>query len=293
MVEDSAHFFEVKTESFDGPIDLLLHLVKKNELPIEKLSLYQISQQYFDCLDRMRHLDLEIAGEYLVIAATLLSIKSSILLNEPPEFVEDDEGKMVDPHLLLLEKIREAAVYKESAMALSQRNILGLDVFQNSALFDQIEPIPGKLKNHDPILLAKAFAKVLDKRKAKGAPVFSISYDAVSIVERMMRVLDIVQTRHAQFINNGLISFDELIDSQASDTGTVVSTFLALLELAKRGAIAVSQADIDAAIMIGLADSNVSVASLSSEFDEPAPVNNESSEAIDLNSSDSKVVVNE
>jgi segregation and condensation protein A len=273
MVEDSAHFFEVKTESFDGPIDLLLHLVKKNELPIEKLSLYQISQQYFDCLDRMRHLDLEIAGEYLVIAATLLSIKSSILLNEPPEFVEDDEGKMVDPHLLLLEKIREAAVYKESAMALSQRNILGLDVFQNSALFDQIEPIPGKLKNHDPILLAKAFAKVLDKRK--------------------MRVLDIVQTRHAQFINNGLISFDELIDSQASDTGTVVSTFLALLELAKRGAIAVSQADIDAAIMIGLADSNVSVASLSSEFDEPAPVNNESSEAIDLNSSDSKVVVNE
>ena len=271
MVDDSAHFFEVRLDSFDGPIDLLLHLVKKNELPIEKLSLYQISTQYFECLAKMRNLDLEIAGEYLVIAATLLSIKSSILLNEPVEFVEDEDGQMVDPHQQLLERIREAAIYKDGAMALASRDILGLDVFESRALFERIEPLPAQLKDHDPILLAKAFARVLEKRKGQ-APVFTISYDSVSIVQRMMTVLE-----HLQNSTEKKVSFEQLVTADGSDRGTVVATFLALLELAKRGAISVSQSDIFDEIYIGLADgmNQASQDALASEFDMPQKDNSE------------------
>ncbi|RIL11386.1 MAG: segregation/condensation protein A, partial [Proteobacteria bacterium] len=103
-----AHFFEVKLDVFDGPIDLLLHLVKQNELPIEKVSLAKVASQYLECLEKMRYFDLDVAGEYLVIAATLVSIKSSILLNQPVELVEDEEGNLVDPHEELLNRLREA-----------------------------------------------------------------------------------------------------------------------------------------------------------------------------------------
>ncbi len=88
--EEYPHFFEVQVDLFKGPIDLLLHLVKQKELPLEEISLAEVADQYMHCLEQMRRFDLEIAGEYLVIAATLLSIKSSHLLNEPVELVEDD-----------------------------------------------------------------------------------------------------------------------------------------------------------------------------------------------------------
>ena len=79
--EEYSHFFTVEIDQFNGPIDLLLHLVKQNELPVEKISLARVTSQYMHCIERMGKIDLEIAGEYLVIAATLLSIKSSILLD--------------------------------------------------------------------------------------------------------------------------------------------------------------------------------------------------------------------
>ncbi|NMC63810.1 MAG: segregation/condensation protein A, partial [SAR324 cluster bacterium] len=84
-----SQLFNVSLPLFDGPIDLLLHLVKTNELPISKVSLAEVAEQYMQCLELMKSLDLDVAGEYLVIAATLLAIKSSFLLNEPVELVMD------------------------------------------------------------------------------------------------------------------------------------------------------------------------------------------------------------
>ena len=260
--ESSSHFFEVRLDSFDGPIDLLLHLVKKNELPIEKLSLHQIASQYFECLEKMRHLDLEVAGEYLVIASTLLSIKASILLNEPVEFVIDEDGVMVDPHQLLLERIREAAIYKEGAMKIGSLDMLGLDVFENRVLFDGITPLPAELKNHEPMLLAKAFKKVLEKNKEKG-PLFTITVDSVSIVDRMMTIVDLLSTIKAP------ISFERLVGN--GERASVISGFLALLELAKRGLIYVTQQDQLSDIEIGLIGTETISAEpqvFESEFDE-------------------------
>jgi segregation and condensation protein A len=94
MTETDAYsrFFEVKLELFDGPLDLLLHLVKKKELPIEKVSLSEVTGQYLECIKSLRYYDVEVAAEYLVIAATLLSVKASVLLNEPVELVPDENG---------------------------------------------------------------------------------------------------------------------------------------------------------------------------------------------------------
>lgn len=262
-VVDGGHFFEVKLENFDGPIDLLLHLVKRQELPIEKLSLYQVTAQYFECLDRMKHLDLEVAGEYLVIAATLLSIKASIVLNEPVELVPDDEGRMVDPHQELLDRLREAAVFKDGAMMLNDRPILGLDVFENRAPIDGVTPPGVRYKEHDPMLLAKAFRKMIAKAEQAGRPLLSFMVDSVSIVERMMGILDILGKAH------GPVSFERLI-SDPTDKGSIISGFLALLELAKRGAIGVRQDENFDDIVIVLSDLSIEAApgELVSEFDE-------------------------
>lgn len=268
-VLDNGHFFEVRLENFDGPIDLLLHLVKRQELPIEKLSLYQITAQYFECLDKMRNLDLDVAGEYLVIAATLLSIKSSILLNEPVELIPDDEGNMIDPHQELLDRIREAAIYKEGAMKLSDRDLLGLDVFENVSILKTV-PTPGaKYKDHDPLLLARAFKKLLSQTKDSG-PLFSITVDSVSILERMMTILDRLGKAE------GPLSFVRLIEDP-TERGSVISGFLALLELCKRGAIAVRQNENFDDISIVLSDRAHDLGAFESEFDD----------------SDEKVTVNE
>jgi segregation and condensation protein A len=100
--ENYSRFFEVNLELFDGPLDLLLHLIKKRELPIEKVSLAEVTGQYLECIKSLRYYDVEVAAEYLVIAATMLSVKASVLLNDPVELVPDENGEMIDPHEVLL-----------------------------------------------------------------------------------------------------------------------------------------------------------------------------------------------
>ncbi len=189
---ENSSTFEVKTELFDGPIDLLLHLVKKNELPIEKLSLAFICSQYLSYLDTMRQLDLDVAGDYLVIAATLVSIKSSVLLNEPVQVVVDEDGNLVDAHEQLLERLREAAVFKEASEKLSARGVLNVDVFAPPPLLRYFETLEESFVSHDPFLLGKAFKKLLDRLPDETS--FKITVDSVSITERMMKILGSLQS---------------------------------------------------------------------------------------------------
>ena len=226
--EEYSHFFQVKLDIFDGPIDLLLHLVKQNELPLEKVSLAQVAQQYLGCIEMMRQYDLEIAGEYLVIAATLLSIKSSLMLNEPVSLITDADGNLVNPHDELLRRLREAEVYKEGAFKLSSQKLLGVDVFSAPGSLDGVPEPPVRYLDHDPMLLGKAFRKLL--LKAGEEPKFFITVDPVSIVERMMSVLD--KLKQAQ----GPVRFESLIPDLTSRM-SIIGTLIALLELCKRQAI--------------------------------------------------------
>jgi len=258
--EEYPHFFEVEVDLFHGPIDLLLHLVKRNELPLEKLSLAEVASQYLHCLERMRRFDLEIAGEYLVIAATLLSIKSSLLLGEPAEVITDEDGNALDPHDELLARLKEAAVYKEGAQALSGRGLLEIEVFAPNSHLGLFKSPTAPFKDHDPMLLGVAFQKILAGIGDREESVYSVQLEGVSIVDRMMGVLDYLKQAARE------VSFEELVPDLTS-RGSLLATFLALLELCKRQAISVTQGENFGEIGIRLSSSEALLVDVSSEFD--------------------------
>jgi len=257
-VIDTGSFFELRLEQFDGPIDLLLHLVKKNELPIEKIALAQVASQYMDCIDRMRHLDLEVAGEYLVIAATLLSVKSAMLLNEKVELVQDEDGNLVDPHEELLNRLREAEIYKQGAIELASRHLLGIDVFSSSSELGSIKAPPVEFKNHDPMLLGKAFKKLLDGVGEEERLTFTL--ESVSIIETMMFVLNTLKNKGES------LNFETLV-AEPGKRSSIIASFLALLELSKRQLVKVFQEQPEADIQIALVSMSVNLEALGSEFD--------------------------
>ncbi|MCB0354687.1 MAG: segregation/condensation protein A [Bdellovibrionales bacterium] len=259
--------FSIALEIFHGPIDLLLHLVKQNELPIEKLSLAQVANQYLICLERMRRLDLEVAGEYLVVAATLLSIKASTLLSDPIETpLENDESEL-DPHDELLLRLREAEVYKEGANTLANMDLLDVDVFAGKPILKYVPDLEAGFVDHDPYLLGKAFRALLEKASDEDKASLKITLESVSIVERMV---DIMQRLKGA---SGVMSFEALVPDRTSKS-SIIGTFLGLLELAKRQIISVSQEEVSSEIVIALRaeedrpDSSA-FEGFSSEFDEP------------------------
>jgi len=257
-IPDTGSFFELRLEHFDGPIDLLLHLVKKNELPIERISLAQVASQYMNCIDRMKQLDLEVAGEYLVIAATLLSVKSAMLLNEKVELVEDEDGNLVDPHEELLNRLREAEIYKQGALELASRHLLGFDVFSSRSELGSIKAPPVEYKNHDPMLLGKAFKKMLDGVGEEER--LTITLESVSIIETMMFILNTLKNERQA------VSFEDLV-AEPEKRSSIIATFLALLELSKRQLLSVNQEHPDADIRIALVSASIDTESLGSEFD--------------------------
>lgn len=255
--------FHIKLPLFEGPIDLLLHLVKVNELSIEKIALAQVASQYLSCLDLMRGYDLEVAGEYLVIASTLLSIKSSVLLNEPVQLVEDEEGNLVDPHEELLLRLKEAAIFHEAAASFANMPKLGVDVFAAPSSLDDIaSPDDAPLALHPPIVLQRAFQRLLKKLSDKGHQ-YVISFDSVSVVDRMMSVLGAFKKS-----GKGTLSFEELLPKDFTKID-LVGTFIALLELCRRGAIDVAQAGHDEEVFIsqtGVEVSKEEVAGVINEY---------------------------
>jgi segregation and condensation protein A len=262
--EQFSRFFEVKLDLFDGPIDLLLHLVKKRELPIEKVSLAEVTGQYLECIKALRYYDVELAAEYLVIAATLLSVKASVLLNDPVELVVDDSGALVDPHEELLKRLRELEAYRAAAGELGVRPTLGSEVFAPPSKGAKIDPALIPLADHQSELLAQAFRKVLERLGEK-ARVFSITIDSVSVVERMRRVVDSMR------LTGGVSTFSKLL-GPVHDKVSAIGVFVALLELCKRRMIAVEQEGPCAEISIRLTDMQVDTHAIEEDTEELAVV---------------------
>ena len=252
--EQFSRFFEVKLDLFDGPIDLLLHLVKKRELPIEKVSLAEVTGQYLECIKALRYYDVELAAEYLVIAATLLSVKASVLLNDPVELVVDESGSLVDPHEELLRRLRELEAFRLAASDLAARPTLGSEVFAAPVKGTKIDPLLIPLADHQSELLVQAFHKVLSRLGEK-ARVFSITIDSVSVIERMRRVVDTIRE------SGGVSTFTKLLEN-VTDRVSAIGVFVALLELCKRRMINVEQAGPRAEISIRIADVEGAVAAI-------------------------------
>lgn len=247
--EQFSRFFELKLELFDGPIDLLLHLVKKRELPIEKLSLAEVTSQYLECIRSLTYYDVELAAEYLVIAATLLSVKASVLLNDPVELVVDESGALVDPHEELLRRLKELERVRAAAEDLGNRPLLGSEVFAPPTKGVKIDPSLIPLADHQSELLVQAFQRVL-QRLGEKSRVFSITIDSVSVVERMRIVVDSVRAL------GGRATFSALFQG-AYDRATAIGIFIALLELCKRRMVSVNQDAPKGEIAIALAHSDI------------------------------------
>lgn len=234
--------YRVKLDVFEGPLDLLLHLIKKNEVEIVDIPVAKITEQYMSYIEMMRELNLDVAGEYLVMAATLTLIKSRMLL---PPSEEDGDEEEADPRADLVRQLLEYQRYREAALALAERPFLQRDVFVREPFADveaPAEPELPRLQVSTWELLA-ALKAVL--QRARPEAVHEVVTERVSMRDRAQVLLD-------RLMRARVVDFESLFDD-ASTRLEIVVTFLALLELMKMGGVRAVQADLFGKIVIELA----------------------------------------
>lgn len=226
--------FRIQLPDFEGPLDLLLHLIKKHELDILDLPIAFVTQSYLDYLRLMRELDLEIAGEYLLMAATLAHIKSRMLLPKTPDDQQDDVTgqEQLDPRLELMRRLLEYQKYKAAGEALGSRSVIGRDVFGRGSTAVELQG-PPPLADMALFSLLDAFQAILDRAKDRAA--FEITADRISIHERITQLTELLRERRS-------CVFQELFSSDVT-AYQIVITFLALLEMTKVHIARVYQAD--------------------------------------------------
>lgn len=222
-----------KLETFEGPLDLLLHLIDKSEVDIYDIPIKEITDQYVEYLQSMQELELEVTSEFLVMAATLLSIKSKMLLPKPPvELYEDNtdwmDGDEFDPRAELVQKLIEYRKYKEIADHLREmelersliytREPADLTPYMNRTV---VNPVKG-LHLADLLL---AFRKALRKQAGRNI-VAKIRRDEISVKDRIRQVTERLQDEGGKLLFSHLLSDDV-------EREEIVVTFLALLELMK------------------------------------------------------------
>lgn len=213
--------YRVKLPVFEGPLDLLLHLIKQHEIDILDIPVAFITAKYLEYLDLMRVLNLDVAGEYLLMAATLAHLKSKMLLPRPVEAEDEEEGP--DPRAELVRRLLEYQKYKDAALRLGERQLLYRDVFPRAASPEDAPREDAPLAEVSVFHLLEAFANVL--RRVGGTLSHEIDVDRMSVTERIQQLVDRLATVERA-------RFDELFD-EASTVSMMVVTFLALLEMAR------------------------------------------------------------
>ena len=227
----------VQLEIFEGPLDLLLHLIKRNEVSITDIPIATITEQYLATLEVMQTFNLDVAGEFLVMAATLIHIKSRMLL--PMADDEDDEEEGVDPREELVRRLLEYQRYKDVADQLERRELLTRDVFVRSAAPAEEIPAPG-FREVSVFELLTALKRVLD-RLPKDA-FHEVMLEKITVREKMTLLLDHLRTQ-------GKILFESLF-AEVTTRMEVIVTFLAMLELVKVRAIRIFQEEASGPIQI-------------------------------------------
>ncbi len=236
----------VKTQMFEGPLDLLLHLIKKNEVDIYDIPIAVITEQYIEYLELMKELNLQVVGEYLVIAAELSLIKSRMLLPKP--VIEEDEA---DPRAELVRRLIEYQRYRDAVSELLEREILGRDVFKREydiSIYDTEEEV--ELVPVDLWSLIETFRDFYRRRSYLWAEQIVYEVESVTIEEKIVQVLERLKVK-------AMISFEEFLEGCSSKFDLVV-TFLALLELARTENIRVVQESHGSPILISYSgESNI------------------------------------
>ncbi|MCP9439110.1 MAG: segregation/condensation protein A [Nitrospira sp.] len=240
--------YQVRIENFEGPLDLLLHLIKKNEINIYDIPIALIARQYLEYIEAMKTLNLNVAGDFLVMAATLLQIKSKLLL--PSDHAAQDEEEGPDPRDELVRRLLEYKAYKEAASRLDEREKMWRELFPRGKA--SAEPIDSEsdemsLEHVSLFDLVDALQKILDR--GSGKRLIEIVPDNLTVRERMNKILELLERKDS-------VPFAELFD-QATHRLVVIVTFLAMLELIRLRVARVFQAKLFGPIVVSRAFSLV------------------------------------
>lgn len=238
--------YRVRLDEFEGPLDLLLHLIKKNEINIYDIPIAAITKQYLDYIGLMKYLNLDVAGEFLVMAATLIHIKSRMLLPVETEGDEDDDGE--DPRAELVRRLLEYKQFKEAAAELVERGQHWREVFGRPSFFEaERKSLPGDVDDAPLELtlfdLVDAFQDIVQRTPVKA--LVEVTPDHLTVKDRMNYILERLEYEAA-------IPFESLFVLEEGRL-VVIVTFLGLLELVRIKLIRAYQAEAFGAILLSRA----------------------------------------
>ena len=220
--------YRVDIEAFEGPLDLLLHLVKTNEVDIYHLPIARITDQYLEYLDLFEEMNLDVAGEYLVMAATLMYLKSRLLL----PLDEEEEEEAEDPAVDLVRQLAEYQRYREASEALRDRALLDRDVFR------RFPSPPEGVEPQDPGLCGVELGDLFENLRRVLAKAAARRPHTLEAEE--YSVADAVRTMVGKLRGSERVEFNQLFADDAP-RGFIIATFIGLLELLKLGILKAEQ----------------------------------------------------
>jgi segregation and condensation protein A len=238
--------YQVHIENFEGPLDLLLHLIKKSEINIYDIPIHLIAKQYLTYIEAMESLNLTVAGEFLVMASTLLQIKSKMLL--PPDEVVVDEEDGPDPREELVRRLLEYKRFKEAARQLDEHEQLWREVYsRGQSQAAELEPDESLMESVSLFELVDVLQGILDRNPGKRF--MEIVPDNLTVRERMNAILEMLEEQES-------VNFVDLFEP-ACHRLVIIVTFLALLELMRLRTVRVFQPEHFGPILVSRAFSLV------------------------------------
>lgn len=224
---------EFKINEFEGPLDLLLHLIKESKMDIMNIEIEKITKQYMDYLDEQEKMNLEIASEYLVLASELLEIKSKMLL---PSYKSEEEEEEEDPREELINRLLEYQAYKEITKVLQEKESLRKEIYTKSPeniknYIDEVKEINIDVSLDD---LVEAFKKYLQRKQDSKPLKTKVTINEISVSSRRHDIKRLLKSKKR-------VSFFELFPVISKEY--VVATFLAILEMAKSQELRITQND--------------------------------------------------
>ena len=229
---------EVVLESFEGPLDLLLYLIKSQNFDILELPVAKITEQYIQYIDLMQELKLELAAEYMLMAATLAEIKSKLLL----PLIEDDSGEEDDPRAELIRRLQEYERYKKASLNLDSLQRVDRDFYLTKKISYEVIKKDEEYQNVDLEKLVVIFHKLMQQTKFLSP--HDVKKEFLSVREKMTLIMNTLKSHN-------YVDFKEILKLEEGKSGLIVS-FLAILELIKLAMIDCVQANYDSSIFIKL-----------------------------------------
>lgn len=223
-----------KINEFEGPLDLLLHLIKESKMDIMNIEIEEITKQYMGYLESQEKMNLEIASEYLVLASELIEIKSKLLL--PNVKNEDSSLEEEDPREELINRLLEYQAYKEITKVLQEKEVLRRQIYTKSpeCIKNYVDEVSGITSDVTLDDLVDAFKRYLERKRDNKPLNTKVTVKEITVSSRRYEIKKLLRVK-------GRVSFEELFPVVSREY--VVATFLAILEMAKSGELVITQND--------------------------------------------------